>query len=130
MSAPGPTWPWAIVAALGLPIGAEILFRGFVHGRVLRCRPVRRDGESFGPAALASALLYGAATFALANGPVAVLAPSYAGLPPAALLGGALLFGLAAGAARERSGSLLPPVVLHVTGAAIAWVLPAVAMGG
>jgi membrane protease YdiL (CAAX protease family) len=118
----------SILAALLLPIGAELVFRGFVHGRVLRRRPVRRGAESFGAAALASALLYGAATAVLAALP-AVLASAYAGLPPIARVGGALLFGLAAGAARERSGSLLPPVLLHAAGIAIAWSLAGIEIG-
>jgi membrane protease YdiL (CAAX protease family) len=99
-----------------------------VHGRVLRRRTVRRGAESFGAAALASALLYGAATAVLAALP-AVLASAYAGLPPIARVGGALLFGLAAGAARERSGSLLPPVLLHAAGIAIAWSLAGIEIG-
>ena len=68
---------------------------------------------------LLSGILYAAVCGGLAM--LGALAPSpftSIATGPALAAGGALLFGVAAGAARESSGSVAAPFVLHVLGAA------------
>ncbi len=98
--------------------GAELLFRGCLHGRLTACAAPRAPGNSvLASSVLLSGLLYAAATAALAA--LGALAPSpLAATEPALAAGGALLFGLAAGAARESSGSVAAPIALHALGAA------------
>ncbi len=99
--------------------GAELLFRGFLHGRLLACAAPRapRSG-TLAPPVLLSGLLYAAVGGALAA--LGAFAPSpLAATGPALAAGGALVFGLAAGAARESSGSVAAPFALHVLGAAV-----------
>jgi hypothetical protein len=60
-----------------------------------------------------SALLYAAVGLGLAATGVLAPAPILAGASPALPASAALLFGLAAGTAREHSGSLVPPLLLH-----------------
>jgi len=66
---------------------------------------------------LLSGLLYAAVGGGLAAFGAIALSPLAANGPEFAA-GGALLFGLAAGAAREISGSVAAPFVLNVLGAA------------
>ena len=98
--------------------GAELLFRGFLHGRLHACAAPRAPGSGMlAPPVLLSGLLYAAVGGALAA--LGAFAPSpLAATGPALAAGGALLFGLAAGAARESSGSVAAPFALHVLGAA------------
>jgi membrane protease YdiL (CAAX protease family) len=121
---------WVPVAAAGVPLshaalasllcagGAELLFRGFLHGRLTACAAPRAPGSgTLAPPVLLSGLLYAALAGALAA--LGALVPSpLAAAAPALAAGGALLFGLAAGAARESSGSVAAPFALHVLGAA------------
>jgi hypothetical protein len=98
---------------LALPLAAELTFRALAHGLLARAFTIQHDGGRWflsWPTVL-QALLYTLAT------PLALLAAT-AHLPgdgwAAALpLAGALLFGLAAGVARERSGSVFAPLLLH-----------------
>ncbi|MFI5215857.1 MAG: type II CAAX prenyl endopeptidase Rce1 family protein [Candidatus Limnocylindria bacterium] len=98
--------------------GAELLFRGFLHGRLTACAAPRAPGNGvFAVPVLLSALLYAAVGGALAT--LGALAPSpLDATGPVLAVGGALLFGLSAGAARELSGSVVAPFALHVLGAA------------
>ena len=114
--APGPAW-LALLAFPLLPLGAEILFRGLVQGSlgwVLRMQRVGGPWLLSWPA-LVSAALY--APWILVLAAISVLQ-----MPPQtgawnAPVWGALLFGTAVGVARERSESLLLPVLLHGIGA-------------
>jgi len=98
--------------------GAELLFRGFLQGRLTACAAPRAPGSgTLAPPVLLSGLLYAAVGGTLAA--LGAIAPSpFAATGPALAAGGALLFGLAAGASRESSGSVAAPFALHVLGAA------------
>ena len=96
-----------IVSAIGFPIGAEVLFRGLVHGRLVKYFSIMHtDGRWFVSwPVFISSMLYA----------------SYSALPFLPFFGrgvgltfaGALLFGLSSGMVRERSESLLPCLILH-----------------
>ena len=99
---------WVYIAsAIGFPIGAEVLFRGWVHGRLAKHFPtMHTDGRWFVSwPVFISSMLYA----------------SYSALPflpffdrgVALTFVGALLFGLSSGMVRERSESLLPCLILH-----------------
>jgi membrane protease YdiL (CAAX protease family) len=102
---------WVYIAsAIGFPIGAEVLFRGLVHGRLAKqFSTMHTDGRWFvsWPVFISS-----------------ILYASYSALPflpflnrgVALTFAGALLFGLSSGMVRERSESLLPCLILHWLG--------------
>jgi hypothetical protein len=105
------------IAAGLAAFGAELLFRGHLEARLTACTAPRRPGVALSLPLLGSALLYAAVGTALTA--LGGLAPSpLSGTNPALAAGGALLFGLAAGAARESAGSLAAPVALHLVCAA------------
>jgi len=87
-------------ALLAAPAGVELLFRGLVTARLLRAFPAGAPALVPGLAALGSAAL-------VAGLPLA--APAVGGPWTAPLA--ALVFGLASGAARERSESVALPVL-------------------
>jgi len=111
---------WLALASLALlPAAAEVLFRGLAHGRLAWCFPIQRGGGRWFVSwpVIASSLFY--APWALlplfdAAPPPFARFDSFAWCVP---LAGSLLFGLAAGMARERSESLLAPILLHWIGA-------------
>ncbi len=109
-----------VLLATGLSaLGAELLFRGFLHGRLWRCATPRPLGAAWlSPPAWLAALLYAAVATALAVSGATLPSPLPGVAQPALAGGGALLLGLAAGAARERSGSILPALALHAVSAA------------
>jgi membrane protease YdiL (CAAX protease family) len=100
------SWNWILIA-LALPLSVEILFRGFLHGAITYEFRIKPSGGRwrFSPAIMISALLY----TLLSCIPYLPLRISYSPLAIAALL----IFGLTAGMARERSESLLPPLLFH-----------------
>ena len=108
----------AVLASLLCAGGAELLFRGYLHGRLTACAAPRAAGSPvLAPSVLLSGLLYAAVAAALAA--LGALTPSpFVASEPALAAGGALLFGLAAGAAREVSGSVAAPLLLNILGAA------------
>ncbi len=115
--APAPHWtPMGLAVLLAFPLAAELLFRGVVHGILARAFAIQHDGGRWFlslPTAI-SALLYAVA---------APISPIVSAAGPWGFLvsfGSALLFAMAAGVARERSGSVLAPLVLHWTGAVLA----------
>jgi hypothetical protein len=95
------------VALLAVPAGLELLIRGFVTARLLPAF----SGRSLVWVPVLTALGY---TALLACLPSAV--PPVG--PPGTLLAAALAFGLASGAARERSDSVALPVLFAWLGAA------------
>jgi membrane protease YdiL (CAAX protease family) len=113
----GTPLPDLLYAALLSALGTELLFRGFLQGRLTWCAAPRAPGGAAlsGPV-LATGILYAAVTVALAALGATQPGPLVAAAHPAISCGGALLFGLAAGTARERSGSLLPALALHGLG--------------
>jgi membrane protease YdiL (CAAX protease family) len=99
-------WPY-IASAIGFPVAAEIVFRGFVHGMLAQYFSTQHsDGRWFvsWPVFISSALY--ACYTAL---PFLPFFDRGVGLTFA----GALLFGISSGMARERSDSLLPCLILH-----------------
>ncbi|HZO10256.1 MAG TPA: CPBP family glutamic-type intramembrane protease [Myxococcota bacterium] len=109
---PGVAWV-ALLAFPLLPLGAEILFRGLVQGSlgwVLRMQRVGGPWLLSWPT-LVSAALYAPWVLVLAS--ISVLELPASGAAWNAPLWGALVFGAAAGVARERSESLLLPLLLH-----------------
>ena len=122
-----PGLPWLLVAvAFVLPASAEVLFRGLVQA--VLSRAVRNRGAVRSwiprPAAALGAMLYAATPVALA--PLLWrpgIAPASASL---LAIVGALLLGLACGLARDRSESLVPPVLFHLLAAGAAVGLVAV----
>ena len=103
----GLTIPEGLITILVFASAAELLFRGLVHGILARTYATQKSGGRWYLSwpVIVSSLLY--AFWALvpyhAAGPI----------PGAATGAGALLFGICCGVARERSGSLLPPVLIH-----------------
>ena len=99
-----------IASAVGFPIGAEVLFRGLVHGRLAKqFSTMHTAGRWFvsWPVFISSTLY--------ASYSVLPFLPFFnRGL--ALTFAGALLFGLSSGMARERSESLLPCVIVHWLG--------------
>jgi hypothetical protein len=95
------------VALLAAPAGLELLFRGFVTARLLPAF----SGRSLVWVPVLTALGYAALLAAL---PLAVAPVG----PPGTPLAAALAFGLASGAARERSDSVALPVLFAWLGAA------------
>ena len=112
----------SLILVLALPCAAEILFRGAIHGLLAETLPTQASvGKWFLSWPVAgSALIYaGVSYLPVISSQIAArcdfwVAPQI-NLGPFPVVGllGALLFGLAAGMARERSESLLAPVVLH-----------------
>ena len=100
---------------LALPLAAEVIFRGLFHGSLVTHFRIQRCA---GPWFLSWPVVLSAAFYALWGALLQLPSIALAGSVPwgttcwPALLG-ALLFGAAAGIARERSESIAPPVVLH-----------------
>src|SRR5262249_43753658 len=120
-AAGAPASAWAALLAFPLlPIGAEILFRGMVHGSLAWAFRIQRAG---GPWLLSWPALLSAVLFAPWAGLLA--AASAVDLPTGggvweAPFWGALPSGAAAAVARERSESLLLPILLHGLGVPVA----------
>lgn len=122
---PGRAMVWGV--ALALPLLAEVSSRGVAFGFLVPAFRIQHPGGRWflsWPVAL-STLLYAAGLQVLLLPPLAAAGSSSIlfGLSDPLLgtlaLPGALLFGLAAGMARERSGSLLVPLALHYAGVGV-----------
>jgi membrane protease YdiL (CAAX protease family) len=118
-SPPFPLSPWIQFAmAMGVPVAAEILFRGIVHGIIAQSFRTQRAG---GPwflswPVLLSSLLYGLWSLFL-------LLP-FASQGEALIFSAAFLFGISNGMVRERSESLVPCFILHWSCVIMLLVLP------
>lgn len=119
--------PWT--AVILFPLGAELVFRGLVHGRLAACFRIQRAGGPWlwsWPTAISAALY--ALWLAIPGLSPGASTLVWGGLwSPALPIVGAFVFGLAAGTARERGESLLAPVLLHWLGAVA--MLVALALG-
>jgi membrane protease YdiL (CAAX protease family) len=98
--------------ALLLPLAAELLFRGVILGHLAAHLPIRKSGGPWWRSwpTLISTTLYAAASFLL------FLSVSRGEIQISQLfliVGGAFIFGIASGVARERSESILASVVIH-----------------
>jgi hypothetical protein len=109
---PGARW-LGMLAFLVLPFGAEILFRGFVHGGLAWSFPIQRAGGPWFVSwpALVSGALYAPWGIVLAAASVVALPGSASAWN--APVWGSLVFGVSCAMARERSESLLPPLLFH-----------------
>lgn len=108
------TWSECL-GVLALPFAAEVIFRGIFHGSLVTRFSIQRCGGPWflsWPVVL-SAVLYGLFGVLLQLPPLALTRtmPWGTGVWPALL--GAVVFGAAAGMARERSESIAAPVLLH-----------------
>jgi membrane protease YdiL (CAAX protease family) len=96
-----------VLIALALPLAVEILFRGFLHGALSYEFQDQHSGDRWRVSLpiVISALLYAALScipylpLRTASSPTAIVA--------------LLAYGVAAGLVRERSESLLPPILFH-----------------
>ncbi len=112
-----------LAALLGLPVASELLFRGLVQGSLFGSfRAQRAGGRWF----VSTPALVSSGLYALAGWlpPLAALsAPGpWSGVHPFAPLAGAFAYGLAAASARERSESLVVPILFHWIGVGAACV--------
>jgi hypothetical protein len=112
----------ALLPALLLVAPVEIIFRGLAHGLLGAHHRMQQPGGGWFvslPVA-ASALLYAGAAAVCGGAPVVLTGWLPASWPAALLpLAGALLFGVAAGLVRERSESVVTPILLHALCAAL-----------
>ena len=100
------------VAALLLPLAAELLFRGVILGNLAARLPIQRNGDPWWRSwpTLISTALYAAASVLL----FATISRGEMQISQSLLIvGGAVIFGVSSGAARERSESILSSVLLH-----------------
>jgi hypothetical protein len=111
--------PWVEFAmAMSLPIAAEILFRGIVQGVIAQSFWTQRAG---GPWFVSWPVLLTSLLYALCSlFPLLPIVHQGAALTFAA----ALLFGISNGMVRERSESLLPCCILHLSCVVMLLLLP------
>jgi hypothetical protein len=119
-----------LLVLLALPLLAEVVFRGLAHGVLVRRFRVQHPGGRWfvsGPTMLC-ALLYvawSASVWLVVGSPAARLwhlfEPGAAAPAIAAFAAGAALVGVVGGLVRERSASLVAPVLFHLValGAAV-----------
>ncbi len=122
---PVPEWLEAL-GVLTLPLAAEVLFRGLVHGGLVSSFAMQECG---GPWLLSCPVILSAGFYALWSAilrhPAISLTQAIPGGPDSALpLLGTLLFGAAAGMARERSESIAVSILLHWIGVAAVLLAP------
>jgi hypothetical protein len=114
-----------LFSAVLLPLAAEGLGRGLVLGTLAEYWPVQRTN---GPWFVSRPVTISAVLTAVVSClylPAALAVPGAPGLWAVPVwIVGAIVLGLACGMVRERSRSLLPPVVLHVVAAVWAVLLP------
>ena len=100
------------LAALLLPLGAEVLFRGVILGHLAARLPIQKSGGPWWrswPTLISTALYAGASLLLFLSFSSGQIQISQWFL----ISGGALIFGIASGVARERSESILASVLLH-----------------
>ena len=109
--------PGELIALVMLPLAAEVIFRGLVQGSLVTSFRIQKcNGPWFlSRPAMLSAALYAVWGVVLQRLPIALTQTMLGG--PAPLLG-AVVFGVAAGMARERSESIVTPILLHWIGIA------------
>jgi len=99
-------------AALLFPLAAELLFRGVILGDLAARLPMQKSIGAWWrswPTGI-SAALYAAASVLLY---LSVAKGEFQITPSFLIIGGAFIFGIASGKARERSESVLASVVIH-----------------
>jgi membrane protease YdiL (CAAX protease family) len=119
---PGLTRPWGL-SVLGLfmaPIGVELLFRSLIHGLLAQSARIGRPKSRvlFSWPLIGAALLF--AVFAFWQTASDMPLKKILGLPLPLLQAtvGVFLLGVVLGLVRERSQSILPPIIFHMAAAA------------
>jgi membrane protease YdiL (CAAX protease family) len=100
------------LAALLFPLGAELLFRGVILGHLASRLPIQKSGDPWWrswPTLISTGLYAGASLLLLLSFSTGQMQMSQGFL----IVGGAVIFGIASGIARERSESILSSVLLH-----------------
>ena len=100
------------VAALLPPLTGELLFRGVILGYLGARLPLQKAGVPWWhswPTLISSGLYAAASTVLFVSGSSSQIHFTQWFL----VSGGSLIFGIASGIARERSESILPPIILH-----------------
>lgn len=115
--------------AIGIPLGAELLFRSLVHGLLSQTSRIQRDDTPWFTSwpAISSGILYSGFILVLMLSTDAATRQ----LPPwrwGISLSAATLFGVTLAMVRERSQSLLPPVLFHIVTAAATLTFPLITL--
>jgi membrane protease YdiL (CAAX protease family) len=100
------------LTALLLPLGAELLFRGVILGHLAARLPIQKSPGLWWrswPTLISTALYAGASLILFLSVSSGQIQISQWIL----IVGGAVIFGVASGVARERSESILASVLLH-----------------
>lgn len=119
-----------ISCAIGIPLGAELIFRSLIHGLLSQTSRIQRENSPWFVSwpAISSAVLYsGFILHLMLSSPDA----SINQLPPwrwGMSLSAATLFGLIMAMVRERSQSLIPPVLFHIIAATVALIFPLITL--
>lgn len=119
-----PAWGISLLGLLMAPVALELLFRSLVHGLLAQSARISRPKGSIlisWPMVGASLLFAGYTLWQTSSGvsPALILEHPLAHLQPAS---GAFLLGLVLGVVRERSQSIVPPVIFHIVAAGTAMV--------
>ena len=123
---PDNLYQFAGIAALLYPLAAELLFRGVILGNLAARLPIQKSAGPWWPSwpTLISTALYTVAslllflTFARVGSQIG---------QSLLIVGGAAIFGISSGIARERSESVLPCIALHWGCAAVLLIFTRVA---
>ena len=118
--------PWYdLTAMLALPVAAEAIFRGLFHGSLVTSFPIQTRGARW---LLSWPVFLSAVVFAfwgavLRHPFVALALPVSNGVGVPVSIVGAVVFGVAAGMARERSESIASAILFHWIAVAAALLL-------
>ena len=107
-------------AILLIPLAGELLFRGLAHGIIAKHSRVQRcdNGWAISFPNVCSTIMYAVFPPLISLGPD-LLPPSGDPMALIRITVAALVFGFAAGLARERSHSLLPGILFQMVATAI-----------
>jgi len=115
-----PAWGISFLALFMMPVALELLFRSLVHGLLAQSARISRPKGSIlisWPMVGASLLFAGYTLWQTSSGvsPALILEHPLAHLQPAL---GAFFLGIVFGVVRERSQSIIPPMIFHIVAAA------------
>ena len=119
-----PAWGISLLGLLMAPVALELLFRSLVHGLLAQSARISRPKGSIlisWPLVGASLLFAGYTLWQTSSGvsPTIIIEHPLAHLQPVL---GAFLLGLVLGVVRERSQSIIPPILFHIAAAGTAMV--------
>ncbi len=117
-------WPFLVVLTLGI-VGAELLFRGVVHGVLTAEFNVQYPGgrRFLSIPNVVSSLAYTLSICVLFAPPWWMVADGASLISLVVWAVSALSMGVVCGFAREQGGSIVLPIAVHVVFAIIAWLL-------